>query len=66
MNPALLLVLFFSGSALFVAGVLAWLLGWLPPLAAGVVAAVGAVVEAAAAFAFLRSRQVARRERDRR
>jgi hypothetical protein len=66
MSPALQLLLFVTGSSLFIVGVLAGVLGWLAPMPAGALAVAGAVLEATAAIAFVRSRQAARRDGGRR
>ena len=60
MNPALLIVILLTGSALLVAGVLAAVLGWLPLVPAIVVAVVGGAIEAGAVLAYARSRRQSR------
>jgi len=57
MNPALWLVLVLLGTVMMVAGVLAAVLGWLPPVPAVVMAISGAAIETPAALAFARSRR---------
>jgi len=57
MNPALWLVLVLLGTVMMVAGVLAAVLGWLPPVHAVALAVAGAAIETPAALAFARSRR---------
>jgi hypothetical protein len=57
MNPALLLVLFMSGSLLLIGGVLGWLLGMLPMAVGIAIAVLGGALESVAMLLYVRQRK---------
>jgi NhaP-type Na+/H+ or K+/H+ antiporter len=57
MNPALLLVLFMTGSLLLIGGVLGWLLGALPMPAGIAIAVIGGALESVAMLLFVKQRK---------
>jgi hypothetical protein len=60
MNPALLLVLFMTGSLLLIGGVLGWLLGALPMAAGIAIAVLGGLLESIAMLLYVRHKKAQR------